>query len=186
MARVKEYVRLPGGRGVTLAGRRSLWRGADHLLYLSYRGFTEEYRRFYFADIQAIYYRKTAGGKVLNGFMGGIAVLFALVAFLGWKVQQWEMWGVVTVAVFAAIFVLFLVANLLMGPTCKCFLRTAVQLQYLPSIRRVRHARKAIQIIQPLIETVQGVLSPDQLAAAEPNTPGAFSLSSFQPGGEGR
>lgn len=174
---------MPGARFITLTGRRSLWRGADHLLYLTYRGFTEEYRRFYFADIQTIFYRKTAAGKVLNAIMGIIAFLFALWAYLGWKVQRWEMWGVVTVSVFAAIFLVFLLANLLLGPTCKFYLRTAVQLQHIPSVRRVRPARKAIRMIQPLIEAVQGVLSPDQLPAAAPNSPGAFSLSSFQTGG---
>lgn len=185
MATVKEYERIPGGRGVTLAGRRSLWRGADHLLYLSYRGFTEEYRRFYFADIQSVFYRKTASGKVMNAVMTGFAFLFALWAYLGWKIEKWELWAVVMVLVFAAIFVVFLLVNLFLGPTCKCYLRTAVQLQYLPSIRRVRHARKAIRIIQPQIEAVQGALSPDQIPAAA-NPPGAFSLSSFQTGGEGR
>lgn len=185
MAGEKEYQRMPGGRGVSLAGRRSLWRAADHLLYLNYRGFTEEYRRFYFADIQAIYFRKTAAGKYLNALAGGIAFLFAIWAVLGWKVQGWETWAVVMVLVFAAIFVVFLILNIAMGPTCKFYLRTAVQLQYIPSIRRTRAARKAINIIQPLIEAAQGTLSPDQVPVS-PAQPGTFSLSTFQTEGQGQ
>ena len=55
MAR-KEYKRI-GGRGSRrrqFFTRNTLWLGADHLLQGEHTGYTEEYKRFYFRDIQGI------------------------------------------------------------------------------------------------------------------------------------
>ena len=176
MSTPKEYQRLPGSRFLALYGRHSLWKAADHVLFLANRGFTEEYRRFYFADIQTIYFRKTATGNIVSLCLGAFVFLLAAWAFRGWRFEHWEEWGVVTVSIITAILFLFLLVNVMLGPTCKSYLRTAVQLQDLPSLTRVRRARKAIRILQPLIEGVQGALAADQLSTAVPDQAGAFSL----------
>jgi hypothetical protein len=59
MAR-KEYKRI-GGRGARrrqFFTRNTLWLGADHLLQVEHTGYTEEYKRFYFRDIQGITVQK--------------------------------------------------------------------------------------------------------------------------------
>ena len=56
----KEYIRLARGRRSNIAGfstsggYASLWQGKDHLLSIDSSGYTEEYKRFYYRDIQAI------------------------------------------------------------------------------------------------------------------------------------
>jgi len=46
------YRRLPGN-AAALASYHRLWLGPDHLLAVRSVGFSEEYKRFYFSDIQA-------------------------------------------------------------------------------------------------------------------------------------
>src|SRR6185503_16307515 len=54
----KVYRRLPGRESGLLSYSR-LWLGPDHLLLARTTFFSEEYKRFYFRDIQAIVMRKT-------------------------------------------------------------------------------------------------------------------------------
>src|SRR4029078_13353826 len=60
----KEYKRLtralPRAKfAVVSSGNSSLWLGKDHLLCIDTNGYTENYKRFYFRDIQAFVIRKT-------------------------------------------------------------------------------------------------------------------------------
>ncbi|HZR47537.1 MAG TPA: hypothetical protein VFA47_12570, partial [Candidatus Manganitrophaceae bacterium] len=84
----KEYRRLPG-RGIKRGGflaltaiRATLWEGKDHLLCLYRTGYTEEYKRFYYRDIQAFITRKTARGSAWNGIALLFIILFASPAYL--------------------------------------------------------------------------------------------------------
>lgn len=161
----KEYYRLPGNRGITFLGRHSLWRGKDHVLSITNRGYSEDYRRFYYTDIQAIYFQKTAGAMIGNILYTLVFAVLAFLALYGWKTQGWEEWGTVTVLVFAGFFLLLLALNIARGATCKAYLRTAVQIQPLPSLSRVRTSIKAIAMLRPLIEAAQGALTVEELNA---------------------
>ncbi len=55
----------------------------------------------------------------------------------------------------AGICFLLAAASFLRGPTCRCTLSTAVQTQDLPSLNRVRTARKVLARIRPFIEAAQ-------------------------------
>jgi hypothetical protein len=64
-----------------------------------------------------------------------------------------------------ALLVMFLLINFFLGATCKCYLRTAVQIEELPSLRRLRKTRKIMAQIRPLIAAAQGgELSPQTIA----------------------
>ena len=54
--------------------------------------------------------------------------------------------------------------NMLRGPTVRCDLRTAVGLYPLPSLSRMRPARRALELICQRVEAAQGALSGDVLA----------------------
>ena len=56
-----------------------------------------------------------------------------------------------------------LLINLSRGRTCVCHIRTAVQTEELPSLRRLRTARKATALLKPLIEEAQGTIPPEEL-----------------------
>ena len=166
MPREKEYIRLPGGRRLTLGfSRSSLWLGKDHVLHVMNRGYTEDYRRFYYKDIQAILVRQTVTGKVINIILGIITGLSLMVLGLGWFRWHWESFALIPVALAAALWMLIFVLHVTAGPTCVCHLRTAVQFEPLPSLFRIRTARKAIALLRNRIESIQGALASEALGA---------------------
>lgn len=159
----KEYTRLPGRRLLSLWGTDSLWLGKDHILSIRKRGYTEEYRRFYFGDVQAILVNQTVEGTIWTIVLGIITTALLSVQGFAWLVWEWEfealiLWGVL-VFIFAALFL----TNILKGPTCKSFIRTAVQMDPLPSLHRVRSARKMIERVRPYIEANQGSVPREKL-----------------------
>ena len=163
-----KYVRLPGS-GASRKGTQlisfaritcRLWLGDDHLLQVeSAGGYTESYKRFYFRDIQAVCIQKTGhwlAGNLVFGFLTGI--------FLLWMLPIKNEPGVITLGIIAGCFAFFLIVNLARGATCVCYLKTAVHLEELPSLRRYRNAKKVLARLQPFIETAQGSLMPETLA----------------------
>ena len=159
MAR-KDYTKV-GGRG-----RRSkefftwstLWLSADHLLQIEHTGYSEEYRRFYYRDIQSITVRRNNRALVWSIVfcammaMGLAALISTQVIGLRW------FWGC-----FSALFLLFLLINLIKGPSCISHIRTAVQQEELPSLRRVRKTNKALAEIRARVAAAQGSLPPEEV-----------------------
>jgi hypothetical protein len=166
-AKAKEYRRLPG-QGIRRQGflsasvsarRARLWLGRDHLLAVESQWYSEDYRRFYFRDIQAVIIRKTIKGMVVNMvliFFGILTLLGVLATSDGAQI----FWVIMT-----SVFGVFLLVNSLSGPTCVCQLRTAVQTEEMPSLRRLWRARKVIARVRPFIAEAQGQLAPDEIAA---------------------
>ena len=152
------YQRLPG-RGATWSGPSRLWQGDDHILLVLTRGYLENYRRFFYNDIQAVIIRRTHTGKIWNAVWALIAVFFAFIALQLDGAAALTLWCV------SAPFALALLINLALGPTCACHLRTAVQMERLPALSRVRTARQFLARVEPLIQAAQGELSRAQLEA---------------------
>ena len=151
------YQRWPGiSQGV--GGYSRLWLGEDHLLLVTSGGISEDYRRFYFSDMQAFIIRKTLQGAVINSVLGGFAIFFLSLTL------EFSSGGLlVTMLILAAFCGLAALINTLLGPTCVCFVHTATARHALPPLQRVRHARKLIDRIQPLITAVQGETTAEQL-----------------------
>lgn len=158
-----EYTRLTpmrkrAGFAIFTVSRSGLWLGADHLLCVESEGYNETYKRFYFRDIQAIVLRRThrmLGIAIATGLITGLFVLIALTAPPA--EVKW------TFGVLAGVAAIPFVVNLAYGPTCQCQLRTAVQTEEMPSMGRVRRARKAMERIRPLIAEAQGTVRPEEL-----------------------
>jgi hypothetical protein len=183
-----KYRRLPGwgirregliGLG---AARNSLWLGPDHLLSVDRVWMNEEYKRFYFRDIQAITVQKTNTSTSWNWVLAtlgvGSAALFGLLASQAISTDRVGFF--IAGGIIAGIWFLSLLINLLRGTSCICRLRTAVQNEKLPSLGRVGSARKAIAVLKPLIEETQGSLDAGQIAGhmapgAQGAAPGYFA-----------
>ena len=160
-----EYQRLTRTRArsmfaIAFVSRGSLWLAADHLLYVESSGYTEKYKRFYFRDIQSFTLQKTGEGAAVNFVLSIPIFLFAVGGLLaqdsGLKIFLF---------ILAGLFGVFLLVNLLLGATCRCYLRTAVQMEQLPSLARVRKAHKIFARLHPLIAAAQGgELSPQTIA----------------------
>ena len=159
----QEYKRLPGRRLLSAWGTDSLWMGNDHLLSIKKKGYTEEYRRFYFPDIQSIYLVKTHDSTIWNVVVGAILVALIFIFVVAWREWEWETEALIAWGILTGVFLLILLVNFFKGPTCTCLLRTAVQTETMPSLHRVRSAQKAIQIIRSYVESVQGAVSPEKL-----------------------
>ena len=180
----KEYTRLPG-QGTRFDGVRfvagstkrcRLWLGKDHLLAVERSWFSEDYRRYYFRDIQAIIVRKTAARRNWNLVLGTIAGLFAFFGCLAWYssadfASSVAFWSI------AVFFAIFLAANTAMGPRCVAHLKTAVQTDPLPSLRHLRNANRVLALLKPRIIKAQGALSPETIAAEAAVGEGRVSAS---------
>ncbi len=159
----KEYIKLTpprrqAGFAVLSVTRSNLWLGKDHLLSVETEGFNERYKRFYFRDIQAFTLRKTNRALILGVVTGGLTALFGGLAFLTGAIEGRWILGIL-----AVVCALPFVVNLIYGPTCCCQLRTAVQIEDVPSISRVRRARKALQRLRPLIAEAQGQIAVEEI-----------------------
>ena len=167
----REYIRLArprvrSGFHVSNATRSSLWLGKDHLLCVETNGFTETYKRFYFRDIQAIFIRRTIRRKTWNWILGTLAAMCVLAwsydLIFGSGVSAA---GIVTGTIFTTLFGVPLLINNLLGPTCVCRLRTAVQEDEVPALNRDKRFKKIMERVRPLIEEAQGLLPREEIPA---------------------
>jgi hypothetical protein len=154
-----------GRSGLTLAIGETyrLYVGQDHLLYVVNQRFSESYRRYYLRDIQALTLRQTAGRSTTNQILGGLWILLTLVSlYVGYAADAtsgWIIGGSIT-----GLLGLLCVVNTLKGPTCVCELRTAVSIQELGSLKRVRPAQKILNRLALRISETQGELREEDLA----------------------
>ena len=157
----KNYVKLPGV-GHQLGSYTRLYRGGDHLLQVSSVTFSESYKRFYFRDIQAFIVVRT------NTWFLIIALLLILSLLLtGIAVGSNDSVGSIVVGGFAALLLVLGLIVGLRGPSCRCYVRTAVQTETLPSLNRVRRAEKILADLKPLLDAAQG---PMPVAEIQPST----------------
>ncbi len=153
----RAYIKLPGVKKGFLLGRYTLWQGGNHLLHIYSRLGVEDYKRFYYADVQAIVARKTVIGKLQNAVLTCFAVLFGLPA-LG-TTGGWALFFFTA----AGGMLLFLMYNLWRGPTCETHLLTAVQTERLHCLHRFKQAAAVMDRLRPYIKQAQGELSAEDL-----------------------
>lgn len=144
--------------------RTSLWLGTDHLLCVDSTGFTENYKRFYFRDIQAITVQATQRRSVWNWILGLLTALCLVLGDLGSLFRGEPTPQVYVFGILFFVFVIPLVLNNIFGQTCICNLQTAVQTEELASLSRIRKTRKVLERIRPLIATAQGTLTPEEIS----------------------
>jgi hypothetical protein len=159
MASLAPTYRKLRGRSSKMGATCRLWLADDHLLSVRSSGYTEDYKRFFFRDIQAIVISQTFTDKVYSVIFGTICVVCTPLAATqgpGWNI----FWGTLFV-IFAAL----LGVNIWRGPTANCKIRTAVQTEELPSLNRLRLAEEVVRQIKPLIEQAQGRLNDEEMPA---------------------
>ena len=149
------YRRLPGRSPRLSFQRSSLWQGEDHLLLVKIRGYAEEYKRFYYRDIQAIVLTRTNRGTLISAILAVFAG-FPILLFLVGLIRHWAKAALIIWGVIAGLLLLLLLINRLKGPTCRAEIQTAVQIERLTSLARVSAARKAVTLILPAISIAVG------------------------------
>jgi hypothetical protein len=143
--RQEHYRRVAGG----------LWLAPDHLLHLQRHLFFQRRKRFDYRDIQALVLRQTRTYMQILVILLIFAFLcsFLIVAGLNGG-APWL--GVVVLSLPTLGLLLAAAIHYALGPTCKCHLRTAVQVEELQSLRRMRPAREALTLLRRHVEQVQG------------------------------
>jgi len=137
----------------------SLWLGSDHLLSITSNRFAEDYKRFYFGDIQAIAVVRTGRRRTWNFVSANMAILGFLLSVILLPVNL-----SLLAFFFVGIPIVILVFNNLLGPTCTVYLQTAVQVEELSSLTRMRRAQKVMDRIRPRIIAAQGSLDSEEIA----------------------
>jgi len=167
----KEYQRLTPARSrTTFVSRSSLWLGKDHLLCIDSSGYTETYKRFYFRDIQTVIIVKSKRRVIWNWVLGPLTAIFLVLLlgslpYTGSTGSNSNLGEIVFFAFLGFVFALPLLINNILGPSCVCHLRTAVQIEELPPLNRLRRARKALNRLRPFMVAAQGGLPPEEISA---------------------
>ncbi len=132
-----------------------LWAADGHLLQVTSLFGFERYRRFYFHEMEAYYWRGTPLRAVWNWIFGvalGLSLFFG--AVLLWQGRKQHNEGLLVLAALAAIVAAVgavgVLWNSLLGPTCDAYLQTRSGLDRLPMLRRERHARALLAQLRPL------------------------------------
>lgn len=150
-----KYRKLPGRLRGLFRGA-SVWRGPDHLLLVKSLRFREEYRRFYFKDVQAIAVAKAPRFHISARLIPALFALLIASAFvprLTFSVWPWVLGaGVLLLAAWVVVASQF---------SCRCRIYTAVSSEELPSVSRSWTARRFLARVEPLISAVQGTVQTD-------------------------
>ncbi len=186
MAEAHDYTKLRGIGSSPISPTRA-YLGDDHLLLVIESMMGEEYRRFFYRDIQAVIVRKTGRRLWFNLVLG--LLFLCCMAFLRYVVTQPTMHRPVfqnaipwmwSLALFALVLFLLIVNNI-SGSSVVCHIQTAAVTQRMPMVTRMLHARRFLKQIRARVEAVQGVLTlhaepppiPGVAVAASPATPAA-------------
>lgn len=158
-----QYRKLPGHRRGFLRGA-SIWVGPDHLLLVRSLRFREEYKRYYFRDIQAIVTAKAPRWQVSTP-VAAIATLLLVAWPFAFQAQVRtgiSFPGMLGGAALALVVAWFVVSGFF---SCRCRIYTAVSSDDLSSLYRTWTARKFLRIVEPLIQQTQGSFDPSWMKA---------------------
>jgi len=133
----------------TFGGYDVMYKAEDHLLLVQNRAYSQSYKRFYFADIQALVSRVTKKHIFYGWFFGVLFLLNLLPLFF------MEYPANIIFIIFSILFATIFIVNIYRGPTCKTTLLTRVQSYDLP-IARVKNAQAIFSRWKREIEERQG------------------------------
>lgn len=145
-----------------MAERIQLFLGDNHLLVIRRRLFSEELRRFYYRDIQAITIRSTPFARQATWVLTALAFWLMLLALLGRFAGGLGWLPMLVILLLTAGIAVAGLVNFLLGPTCVTELYTPVHRERLFCLGRWNTAQRVIAALEPRIEAVQGRLDTSQ------------------------
>ena len=132
----------------------SLWLAPDHLMIVRSTGYNESYSRLQLADLKGIFLTETDRRMwwgIFWGVIGGWAGVALVITLLNRDTP-------IVSAIFFAIGATGLLWNHLLGRGCHAYALTGVQTAELPSLVRIKKARRILARLQPLIAAAQADL----------------------------
>ncbi len=141
----------------SFTGYSQVWLAQDHVLVLRSSRIKETYRRFLFADIQAIVITQGPDVSVPRGLFG-VLILIGLL----WAITATSIAGKVFLGLVTVIAAGLLIRDVMRGPRCRCVLQTAVSREQVDALSRTREARRFVEQVTPLIEQAQQQIVPQE------------------------
>jgi len=148
----EKYKKLRAANGASLVSRHSLWIGSDHLLSVTYTYGTEDYRRYYFSEIQAFVVHRTADWAVGNWILGVAMALFLIPALI---LLPGSTGANIPLFITAGAFGCILLGYLISGPTGKIYIQTATSFDQIRGVSRLFRIRKIMRRLEPLVREAQ-------------------------------
>jgi hypothetical protein len=151
MPKTKIYHPIPGigsrWGSAQLAVRSRIFQGQDHLLVVQSTGYNDDYKRIFFQDVQYVDVRPNQYMLWQAIISGVIPILFLLLYFASVPVA--------VVLGFSLPFIIWFVVNLILGPTCDCYIQTTVQTLKLPAPRRMKKVPALIEFLRAKTASLQ-------------------------------
>jgi hypothetical protein len=169
------YERLISSR-FRFDGFGSLWMGPDHVLLVTSRLSVENYRRWFFRDIQVLIARRSSMRLVLNlvycilGALFGLgaAGIVALAANENSAQDVAVLYAMAGIVGFVALMCFGLaIVNTLLGPTCTVFVQTPHSIEKLSVPKRLATFERLVARLRSHVESSQG----------QPGAPGMHSVA---------
>lgn len=136
-------------RGARNFTRARLYRTDDHLLLVEGH-YVEEYRRFFYRDLQAALWTIDRAALWGMGICFLVLSVGSLLLFSGG--DAWRLGMGTFLSIPAVMILLRLVCVLACGGYCKFYLCTAAQQTLIPGVRTRRHARKIIKVLERYVD----------------------------------
>ena len=149
------FIRLNGTRRGFFR-KATLWEGADYLLSVRGTRFNEEYRRYYYRDIEALIVEDCARAGSIGAWI--VSVILLAIA-IGIVANSSKPVALAALCVVVAFILVRLAVSL--RYSCRCVIQTAVSRDELPSLIRKWAAAKTIPRIRQRILAAQGSLPED-------------------------
>ena len=139
---------LPVERAYRRLGRGTdAWLGPEHLLYFRRQLFSQHAKRFAYGDIQAITLRQTRRYVRWHALLLTLAFACSL-PMIAAQVKSASPWAVGILALPSLALLAGSLVHWRRGPTCAFHVRTAVQIEEIRSLRRLRTAREAFHLLR--------------------------------------
>ncbi len=151
---------------IGFATRYSLWLAPDHFMQVAASGYNERYQRFRFDEVQAFLVTSSAR-----------RVYWMLIWLLPWIFSggSLAMNGGIVAAIFFTVYSALRLTNWLLGPSCKVYVVTRVQICRLEAVVRRRKIERVLERLGPMIRAAQAPAAspvpPTAPASGEQPTP---------------
>jgi hypothetical protein len=156
----RPYQRLTRSQ-LGLATYSSLWLAKDHLLLVESSGFHESYHRFYLRDIKAFVVSDSDRFLYSNIIVGLLVVIAGVPVVM--RIVEEE--SPLVPLFFLVPSLIVLIANLILGRSCRVDIVTALQTRRLKPLSRRRRTRKVLDRLEPLVRAAQASLAPSPATA---------------------
>jgi hypothetical protein len=147
--------------------RSSIWVDDQRVALLTVSIFSERCRQLGLKDILGITILRSQAGRHGNIALSVCAFISLLIG--AFTLDPGQVAGMIAATIIAGILLGFLLINTLLGPTCQCYLRTAVQNAPVTAVTRLIPARQWASQLSEAVRVAQA----ETLTTLEANRPPA-------------